>query len=145
MNEAIDTAYQMGVTDGATGSKTKDVDVTYTVAHTHGDYCYPIASKTERAWRDDPHYLGGGDWSEHGIIAQVTCNVCGAYWRGDVADDYRYDVAYQYPRNAYANHLRLGRCPNKGYQCGKTAGEYTTTDVTTLGTGDSVLSATIKY
>lgn len=139
-----DAGYTQGYAEGST--KTANANVTYTAKHTHGDYCYPIAEKTNvREWsapRDDQ--------SAYVVANYVTfnCSVCGKSFDGMVNDgDYRYpsDYHWQTANNAFNAHLTAGRCTAGGYKCGKSTGTYTTTNVTTLGEGDSVISAVINF
>ena len=47
--------------------------------------------------------------------------------------------------NAFYAHLTNGRCTAGGIQCGKTEGLQDITDVSILGAGDNVISATIDF
>ena len=156
--DAIDSAYAKGVTDGKTGSETKEVDVIYHINHTHGSYCYPTAepvfvndkSETKSEYDSDR----GTHYNNYGYTAWYKCSVCGATYSATRSTTHKWDFddglksqartdAYNKVRN---NHLVNGTyCPASGYQCGKEDGEQDITDGSVLGAGDTVVSATIKY
>ena len=158
IKDAIDSAYAKGFTDGSTGSNPVPVDVIYHINHTHGSYCYPTAepvfvndkSETKSEYDSDR----GTHYNDYGYTAWYKCSVCGATYSATRSTTHEWDFddglksqartdAYNKVRN---NHLVNGTyCPANGYQCGKEDGEQDITDVSVLGAGDSVVSATIMY
>lgn len=135
LGEAIQYAYTMGKTDAATGADITNVKVTFHYKHTHGRYCYPdayLVRDGSREYEDEegPHtYVWG------------HCSVCGQGFGSHGHTNLKwYDLEAQ-----MAQHAPGGKCTKNGYTCGKTEGEQTTTDSSTLGAGDTVTSAVIIY
>lgn len=125
-------AYQSGYAKGVADSKSTSAKITYTINHVHGDYCYPIPTAQYSSSHKD-----GGPYKR-----SVTCSVCGAYFSHTSGGGWPSDEQVYGP---YYEHLVNGRCTAKGYQCGKVHGNRTTTDVKTLGSGDSLVSANIQF
>lgn len=144
--DAIDSAYAKGVTDGSTGGGDTNVDVTYTFIHTHSYLCYP-EGYISRQWETDSWHVDddGTSWRTF-YVWHTTCGVCGQTFNGnETANEGWRGVSKSQSQDRYNAHLTSGRCTAGGIQCGKTEGEQTTTDVSILGAGDSVISATIVY
>ena len=60
--DAIDTAYAKGLADGAVNPPS-NVEVTYRIIHTHGDYCYPVGTMTNRTvTKKFTSAANHGDW-----------------------------------------------------------------------------------
>ena len=158
MDEAISTAYQMGITDASTGNSIGNVQVTYNVVHTHGNYCYPEAYATN--YRDNSYKADyyDSDYNSHYDVYyhrySCQCSVCGrtfngnggsrAYGNGGRSSS-MIAAAIADAENKFYSHLSGGRCTAGGLQCGKSEGEQQITDVTLLGAGDNVVSAVIVY
>ncbi len=142
MDDAISTAYQIGITDAATGTNVSNVEVVYHVNHTHETYCYPIASYSG-PYRSNPDMTYDNGVTHSGNKASYVCTICGGSFSG-TSHGSMTDAERDGLSSFYA-HLSGGRCTRKGYQCGKDAGEQEVTDVSILGAGDSVVSATITY
>ncbi len=135
----------------------ENVNITYTVNHTHGDYCYPEATWEDgyftESHRDSDLNAGDGD-NIHYYNYYIKCTGCGQYTGATAVDSGHYYTKAAQCRQAAknkailqykANHLRGGVCPYAGYKCGKEEGECKVTDVKQLGSGDEVLSATIEF
>ena len=152
--DAFDSAYAKGYADGAAGGGGTNVEVTYHITHTHGDYCYPAASYTTstrtRSGVKTDYEINGTwyTWYPDYFDVTYTCTNCGRSFTGTACtSDYRDNANNAYTRalNSYNAHLVNARCRVNGYTCGKEEGEQDITDVSVLGAGDSVISATIVY
>lgn len=156
MITAIDTAYAMGKT--AASIDTTNISVKYNVNHTHGDYCYPIASYSLtrsqfNGYGDDHDNDSGHDWDTTHVRYTATCSICGGSYSGEARNRHKNTVKSETESSArsqcissFNSHLIAGgRCSRAGYKCGKAEGTQTVTDVSTLGAGDSVISATIEF
>ncbi len=124
------SAYNLGVVDGKANASVNNVNITYTVKHTHNSSCYPTASFT---------YLG----SEYNKYIEDTeyiwiCSVCNTRFVDRNSDGWT-------ARQTFNAHLVNGHCPNSSFTCGKIEGTRTTTNISTLASGDAVISATITY
>lgn len=148
--------YSKGYAEGST--RTANAKVTYTAKHTHGDYCYPIATKigpstnSYMTWNDDYEPERTYDSRHH--VATYTCSVCNKTfswdermrtWGESGENSYYMEQAIIKAENEFNAHLVGGRCTAGGYKCGKSTGTYTTTNATTLGEGDSIVSAVINF
>ena len=144
LDDAISTAYQMGLTAGATNTNLGNVTVTYTVQHAHVDGCY---SRGKPAYYISSHSTENDDGRTK-YYGYATCSVCGKSWHcslgykdwGTLEGDALYDAKA-------SGHISNGMCYNTAptLSCGKTPGTYTTTDTATLGVGDTVTKAEITF
>ena len=156
LNEAIKTAFDLGVTAGAVNPQ--KVDVTYHIEHTHGSYCYPLANPTN--YRDNSYSSDyyDSDYNSHYNVYHhrysCQCSVCGRTFNGNGGDRQEGQggrsssmvaAAKAAAENTFYAHLTNGRCTAGGIQCGKTEGLQDITDVSILGAGDNVISATIDF
>ncbi len=136
IDDAISTAYQMGLTNGATTTNLDNVSITYTVRHTHGNYCYPTRSLVLNGTRTASAGNGKNSYRTTG-----TCTACGqTFDSGWVESSSGSGRSVDYVYTIYGGHS----C-NPIRNCGLDEGTRTTSDATTLKAGDEVVSATITY
>lgn len=131
MDSAISTAYQMGLTAGATNTNLDNVSIEYTVQHTHGAYCKATKS----------HVIDSNRQSDKEYRSTGHCTACGASFDSGwttASDGFSKTQGYVY-------NIYIGHSCNPPLVCGQTEGTRTTTDTTTLVGGDKVVSATITY
>ena len=146
-SNAYNSGYNIGYTDGvaSASSTSSNVDVTYTYRHTHCSSCYsyPDAHYVE-------YYEKGDDGGERAHICTITCSACGKYWRvahRTSTSDAQRSISEAWALANSSGHIQNGKCYSASptLSCGKSAAEYTTTNVSDLIAGDSVISATIVY
>ena len=136
MDDAISTAYQMGLTNGAANTNLDNVSITYTVKHTHGSGCYPVRSLSIDSNRQD-----NGSDGKRQTRTTGHCTACGKYFDSGWEDNSEgYSKTIGYVQNIY-----MGHSCNPSLICGLVEGMRTTSDATTLKSGDEVVSATITY
>ena len=131
IDDAISTAYQMGLTNGATNTNLDNVSITYTVRHTHGSYC-----RATKSLVIDSNRKSGNEYRSTG-----HCTACGASFdSGWTTASNGFSKTQGYVANIY-----MGHSCNPSLICGLDEGTRTTSDATTLKAGDEVISATITY
>lgn len=135
LNSAIDTAYQMGLTAGATNTNLDNVTVTYTIKHTHGSYCRAVRSLSID-YQNQSTSSGG----KKQFRVKGHCTACGKTF-----DSGWYDAdSYSAPSNVVYSLYGSHSC-NPPLICGKEEGTRTTTDSSSLTAGDEVVSAVIDF
>ncbi len=155
LEDGLSLAYEMGIAS----STTPEVkSIKYLVDHKHDDNCYPLASCSTVSQTVSSRNTVRADENEgdnlHCFTCVVKCNICNGSVSGVVYDSGNYYNIYNRCTSAAQskavqsfklNHLVNGRCRSKGYQCGKDEGECEVTDIGTLSSGDTIISATIEF
>lgn len=155
MDSAVETAYQLGLSDGVIHPS--NFNVVYTLQHTHGTYCYPLANM-QNGYKTNPTHDDTTDTGAHITVVEhhyyVQCSACGRWFHGNGGgrdeghggeSSSLNAAAKSNAENAFYAHLTDGRCTANGYQCGKDDSLQEVTDISLIGEGDSVISATISF
>ena len=141
----IDTTqvYKAGYTEGAAAAAANrpNVSITYRVRHTHGSWCYPEAKPLHSEWTGNKLQDDGHSWARK-WESTTTCSVCGESWTARSGNGW---PGHDGPDGKFYNHLVNGKCPKASLCCGKPEGEYTTTNAISIGTGDTLVSAEVRY
>ena len=138
------SGYSAGYAQGVAKAQSSTATVTYTVKHVHGAYCKPSPSFIYHGTTSDMH-SDGERYEFYG-----HCSVCGnSYGLSKKASDVESEGEAYYIQRAedrYKAHLTSsGECPYATITCGKAEGTRTTTNTSTLGAGDTVISAVVNF
>lgn len=141
--KGYDTGYKAGCADGAATAVANrpNVNITYRVRHTHGSYCYEEAIPEHSEWKGNRPQGDG-----HSVVKKwestTRCSVCKQSWTDSSGNGW---PGHDGTDGRFYNHLVNGRCPQAKVCCGKPEGEYTTTNAISIGSGDTLVAAEVRY
>ncbi len=148
--------YGDGYTDGLVAGQSSTVNVQYEIRHVHGDYCYPVPSTINESYSGIYYvkhcdYDGERDtwYDNYRMDCTLECSACHQTFTGISSHRHEHHVNSGEARGnamaAFNSHLTLGRCHNAGYACNKSEGTQIVNNVSSLGTGDTVIRAIVNY
>ena len=147
---AYDEGYKRGLAEGSAGSFNTNATITYTVHHSHIDACYSYPVYTGYTVVDvKPEH--DGDLNIDRWSTTVRCNTCGAcaevatHQGNGKEHSERRAVEKLMKEHSTINGVTYCTSAGRILTCGKSAGSYTTNNAPSLGAGDRIVSANIKF